>query len=440
MTTNVVTFKGSSVKPKVDFQLQDLLIKPPSINPVIEEKTVPKVEINNQIFDTSFPKPMKTHPPDLVKAVYRDDLNILKIHDAIRCSFGSRLGTVDEQKRKIKEIQKQLKTKHMTFIEYQCRIDEVNRLEKELDELVSGKQWNEYISSVEPIIQEYIPLATDTIKGIVKFKKGAEVIKEDEEQTNRRLQIIDKFLTISSKYIKLDVIRDISFVSKCPNCGNLFDEMLLDSDQGTHICICGYEQVNLAKNSTFKDSSRVNVAGRSQYEDRSTFIRAFERAQGQKIGKIPEKLYEMLDEYFLRKGIPEGKKIKEYPTLPNGKKPKTSVDLLSEALSSTGNAAYYDSIPMIAHVYWGWELPNLSEYREGVISDYDATQKVYEEIKERESSLNVQIRLYLHLRARDYPCDWSDFKILTSRESLEYHHRMWKIMCERTGVKFTPVI
>ena len=32
------------------------------------------------------------------------------------------------------------------------------------------------------------------------------------------------------------------------------------------------------------------------------------------------------------------------------------------------------------------------------------------------------------------------FKIQTSRDSLEFHQEMWKVMCEKTGLKFYPVI
>ena len=41
---------------------------------------------------------------------------------------------------------------------------------------------------------------------------------------------------------------------------------------------------------------------------------------------------------------------------------------------------------------------------------------------------------------REDAAKWDDFKNLTSDQSLEYHHRMWEIMCRQTGIKFTALI
>ena len=76
------------------------------------------------------------------------------------------------------------------------------------------------------------------------------------------------------------------------------------------------------------------------------------------------------------------------------------------------------------------------------MEDYMTTQQIYNSIphKDRNASLNIQFRLFVHLKAIGYPCTKEDFKIQTSRDSLEFHQEMWKIMCEKTGLKFYPVI
>jgi hypothetical protein len=186
---------------------------------------------------------------------------------------------------------------------------------------------------------------------------------------------------------------------------------------------------------------RVNVGGRSGYKDRLTFIKTLDHFMGLKIPKIPEKLYDMLDEYFIKEGFPTGKEICETaPLLPNGQRRGTSVDLMVKALAATSNTSFYDCINHIGSIYWKWKLPDLSELREVIIKDYDETQEVYEEIRERGSSLNSQIRTFAHLKARGYECDFSNFKILTTRDSLEYHHRMLEIMFKRVGLPTVAII
>ena len=105
----------------------------------------------------------------------------------------------------------------------------------------------------------------------------------------------------------------------------------------------------------------------------------------------------------------------------------------------TGNNKYYDEINFIGHVYWGWELPDISLYRDQLITDYIKTQSVWSKIKHqynRTASLGTQFRLYVHLKAIGYECNRDDFKIQDMVESLRLHNEAWKIMCDETGVKY----
>lgn len=395
-------------------------------------------EININI---SHPLPIEhSNIPTLVKATYSKDVDIIRIHSAIRAIFESRMFNIPKLEAKIQNLKDDLHTDFLSLIEAEKISQNIFTLEKEINSLKSGNGWESYSSRVKDILYEYAPLASDEVKGIVRFS-GTQDENEDAETINRRLFLISSYLRVAGEYMSLDITPEYEGRSGCPACGKEIDEDLADLEEGMAICECGYQEATLVKFSTYKDTQRVNVSGRSDYEDRSTFIKALDQFMGIRIPKIPQKLYEMLDTYFVSLGFPSGDHIKEnHEIMSNGKKKGTSVSLLIQALSATSNSSYYNYINYIAANYWGWSLPDLSEIREGVIYDYDETQKVYNEIKERDSSLNVQIRLFLHLRARGYECEWSDFKIISSRESLEYHHRMWKIMCERTHVEFTPVI
>lgn len=392
-------------------------------------------------FATTIPEPSSEAPPDNVKANYTTDLQILKIHEAIVARFASLRGQIPQMRTQIIGLRAKMESKFLSIVEKKSCDDRVVELERDIYKYDSGTSWNTYISAALPVLKKYIPLMSDEIKGIVTISGKKDIVKkEDTAIINSRLEIIREYLHIARNYITLDISWQGKNVAQCPNCGVNFSDMFVDEEIGVHSCPCGYEREVLSKDSSFKDSLRVNIGGRNSYEDRETFEKVVDRFSGNHDDKIPEKLYEQLDEYYTSKGFPTGAQIKVLPTLPNGRKPHTSINLLIEGLGKTSNAAFYSSGYLIAHNYWEWKLADLTELKPKIMDDYDKTQAVYNVIKTRDSSLNAHIRLYLHLKALDYPCDRSDFKDLSSRESLEYHHSMWMQMCAATGVKFTPLI
>lgn len=419
-------------------QGEKTLATPQSAKPVVQT-----FQTSKSNYQTAIPEPHQDTPPDKVRATYTTDLNILKIHEAIANRFGYRRGCLPRKKAELVKLTGELGFKHWSIIEVHSLRDRITALETEIKTISSGSAWNDYVKEVSPILDKYLPLITNEIKGIVSITgkhTGEQKRTEDPTVTDQRLDLICKYLEIARGYIELDVVWQGVVESKCPGCGKLFKDIHVDEDAGVHICSCGFERENLSKTSSYKDAMRVNIGGRSGYEDRETFDKGLQRYEGKYADKIPEKLYEQLDQYYAKRGFPTGEQIKTLPFLPNGKKEGTSINLLVQGLSGTENPDFYKCIYLVAHHYWGWVLPDLTEIRERIMEDYDVTQEVYNRIKTRDSSLNVNIRIYLHLKARDYPCEWEDFKILSSRESLEYHQKMWKQMCAETGVKHTDII
>jgi hypothetical protein len=277
---------------------------------------------------------------------------------------------------------------------------------------------------------------------------GENIIKNDSIQIKKRLVVIDEYVNVASQYIKIHIFPVENKKKACPLCGKKADEVVsnVNDDHGTFVCDCGREFVSFARTATFRDSARIDTGVKNSYEDLANFIKRLDAFEGKQRNPPPDCLYTHLDTYFSHKPLSSGltsKQIRENVSLEhNGKKKGTSIAALEEALLKTNNSAFYKDVELIAHKYWGWKLAELTEsgLRKQLIHDYIETQKVYETIKERESSLNVNLRLFFHLKARDYPCEITDFKIVSLRESLEYHSRMFEIMCERTGLKFTHIL
>lgn len=380
-------------------------------------------------------------PPDLVKGSYATDLNINKIHDAIctRYDFFHRsIGIIDE---KIIHLIKELDTEKISHNEYKSLETQINNLKKAMYDYKHNITYIKYMNDVENILQEYNKVASNKSKGVVVFYKIKDV--EEPETIVKRLKIIQEYLNIAKNHIRLEIIQKIQIKILCPGCGIDLNNIFLDEDSGMCICPqCGYERETISYNSTYKDVQRINLGNKNNYDDCENFRKALQRFQGKQSHRPPKKLYEQLDEYFKKMGKYSSKEIQSLPINEEGQKKGTSREMMFEALSETNNSAYYDDINLILHIYWGWNLPNICHLEEKIMDDYISTQKVYNSIqnKDRNASLNIQFRLFVHLKAADYPCNKNDFKIQTSRDSLIFHNEMWKVMCEAVGLKFYSVI
>jgi hypothetical protein len=381
-------------------------------------------------------------PPDLIKGSYTTDLNINKIHEAIEARFDYYKNHISNLRDEIKYLEDSISDVSLHSLneikKVKNQIKEIKLMIKDYESNASLKSYRE---KALPLLEEYNKVSSNKSKGFVVFKKKVE--EEPKEKIEYRLKIIHHYLDHARDFIQIDMIHKMEIKAECPVCGLEFSKIATDEESGLCSCPrCGYEREAISHNSSYKDSQRVNIGNRNNYDDCENFRKALMRYQGKQPHKPPEKLYEQLDEYFTKIGKSLGSEIKKTPSTLEGKKKTTSRQLMFEALGETNNSAYYDDINLIMNNYWGWDLPDISDLEEQIMEDYINTQQIYNSIpnKDRNASLNIQFRLFVHLKALDYPCVKEDFKIQTSRDSLEFHQTMWKIMCEKTGIKFHPIL
>lgn len=395
--------------------------------------------INNNI-----PEPINVDEcdiPAIINATYTVDLNILRIHESIKYKYAALRGSIPKLSFQILNLKKQIKSRSISQIDKIVLSGKITELQNLIYDYSNGISWLEYINQAIPIFDKYIPLASDEVKGIVNiYLRPEDVVVEDNSIIFQRLNVIYEYIEIAKKYLKLNVLCQNVFKLSCGICGEEYDQNNIDESCSTYYCTCGGSREILSRQTNYKDSCRINSGGRNDYNDCDTFVSALNRFQGIYSGKIPDSLYEKLDEYFMLKQANVGSYYRELPLDEFGKKDGTSVNMLKLALGDIKCSEYYNLINLIGHHYWGWSLPDLSKIKDKIIEAYNLTQEVYEIYKTRESSLNVNMRIYWHLKAEDYPCRAEDFCFLSSRDSLEYHQTMWKIMCDKTGVKFTNII
>lgn len=362
-------------------------------NPVSFEKKIP-----SSIFAGH-----KDVIPDKILIKYEKDVNIQQLDEIIKYKY-----------KKHRENRNELLLEVEKLKQKTGNDKKIKKIENDFYDYENNISINEYISKTKHLIHRYS-------------------IKKSDE-------ILFNYFNIAERYIKIDKIKKIKTTFLCSGCG--FD--LKDSDEnenGCYVCetcncINDFLKINKYTRDTDQKVSPVD-------EDMNNFIKILDKFEGKFSTVIHNELYDFLDIFFTEIGDKDGEYYRNLPLLDNGKKKGTSKKKLWNALDKIGHSQYYDESSYICHVYWGWGLPDLSLYREQLLIDYQNTQKHWNMIKSdynRSASLGTQYRLFVHLKAVDYPCcDIDDFKIQDMVESLRKHNHAWERMCKASNVNFFPV-
>lgn len=387
---------------------------------------IPKIGKTNQIRQFNISKEIPS-PNDIIPAAciikkYKDDLDIIKIHEMIEIKFGSLLGQINEMKEYVKKLETEFNNEKIIIKKNEIRKN-INLLNQTIVEIESGSKWNIYIEEAYPLLEEYFHLQKTDVNAV--------------------LTVIEKYLNIAKSYILLDISRIESLESTCPNCGaKMIDE---DNENG---CSCGYLLDVLDKTSCYKDYNRSNSQSKI-YDSFTTFKKEYYKWKGVSNSIIPLELKASLDVYFKKIRYPIGDEVKLLPLNIHGKRHTTTVPLMVQALTATKNSKHFKILYPLIYDYWDWIKPmhKIDEMgiEESIFSFYSELQKIYEEIKTRKSCPNIAIRLYQILAGLEYPCQIEDFKTLTSRDCLIYINDMHKKSCkilnaEGKKIKFIPII
>ena len=248
------------------------------------------------------------------------------------------------------------------------------------------------------------------------------------------------YLDFCSKYILIERIKNISTEFKCKGCGvNLED--LNEEREGFLVCdICNCINSYLIPNQYVRDIEKHMF-----YidEDTNNFIKILDKFEGKTNLILDKSFFDKLDDYFLEIGGIKGEEVRKIPINSKGKKDGTSRKMLWSALEKIGYSQYYDETSYITNLYWGWVLPDLKNYKDQILRDYQSTQNAWNIVKieyKRTASLGTQYRLYVHLMAVGYLyCEKEDFKIQENVESLRLHNDAWKKMCEMSNIQYCHV-
>ena len=376
--------------------------------------------------------------PNKITGTFNEDYNIIYVDEIIRKKLKQ------EKFTHVRSLKIRLKTlgnmsmQPQTYLMRKRTLDNIKKIEQEISQIESGERLRMYNARVKDILTEYRKY-TGKVKTVIFDVEEQEEYHEMDDDVRRRIGLIDQFLDIASEYIQIEVIRMNNRPSDvCTGCGTSLAKVATN-ENGTIRCPneeCQTEHNVIIMTKLAKDGSRINTSGNADDESIDNFLRALTRFQGLQQDRPDDSLYDELDAYFARHDRPSGSQIRELPLNERGRRGDTNHKMLWNALSQIGRSEYYEDANLIGHIYWGWTLPDVSQYKEKIILHYNETQKGFHQIppeeRGRNSSPGTQYRLWRHLQLVRYECYMDEFKIAENPESLRTHNRLWRLMCEST--------
>jgi hypothetical protein len=365
--------------------------------------------------------------PEKIEGKYTENYNIFYIDGIIKNKLEHEMKTkipfLLEDKR---NLEKKL-TSRLNEIEIITLKNKISLLKKEIDMISTGQKMSKYLEESKGILDRFKVFHNKY--NIVDITEKPKIFQYTEDML-MRFSLIDKYLLIAGKYIKISLKKEINYPKDiCLGCATSIVDISFD-EEGIKTCTKCYTK----HYESIINTKEVEINHQVEAESIENFIKAIQRFQGLQEDRPPVSLYSRLDEYFISNKRLSSLEIKKLPLNEKGRRGDTTHSMLLNALSKIGASQYYEDVNLIGKEYWGWQLYDISNVIDSMIDKYVKTQKGFysmtPEERGRNSNLGTQYRLYQQLRLEGVPVEISEFKIAENIESRQIHEKLWKKMCE----------
>lgn len=406
-------------------------------------------ELCNSLFDFSEPSvnsinPLDMDEPGSIYSTYKYDLDLVKIHSAIRLSVISYLKKVEKLKEDLRNFQ---------IIENNPSILPIDKriLKMELDEMAKNLAlkdklfiWHKYVKAVTPILNRYVVLMSREFKG--KLTSGSDV-SLDESKIEERLSLIESYLNIIRRlnFIKISITRDDRMNKTCPNCLSSFShESFLDGQ--TLKCNCGYMNDGINKKIEYFDTNRNMPDINSTTINTNAWRDWIDNYLCRRKKTYPKnELFSYFDYLCVVNGFPN-----RYHVI-NGLIPQPDSTIIIYLLQQTkikladdsilDGSDYYSMKNIIRHEYYGWPKPTLTAEQEfEAESLYIKIQSKYPLYKTRKTNIHCEILGLYILHAIGVNVHKEDFKIASSLDTIEYSNNILEKIFRELGIYFVKLI
>jgi len=357
-----------------------------------------------------------------------DQLDILVIDNKIRNNFITQLENINIYQERLLDIEETLKNSELSSKKVSNLNLTHSSLVKYIDDIKNEIEYNFYIIKTIDFIEEYKKILNQPIK-ISFLGKPCKINKEKEK-------IIESYMNIAHKYIKLETEKDPKNIIICKNCPNKKDFDILDSN--IYICNnCYAQQIILKHNSSYNDIDRINISSKYMYDRKVHFRDCIKQYQGKQNSTIPNKIYRdlttELNNHHLLLGNEGDDKLLRFKNVT-----KNHILLF---LKDLGYSSHYENVHLIHHNLTGIKANDISHLEDKLLDDFDILTDLYDKkFKDinRKNFINTQYVLYQLLCRHKYPCKKEEFIVLKTIDRKFFHDEICKTLFEFLGWNATP--
>jgi len=372
--------------------------------------------------------------PETITGTYRTDYNILYVDQVINQKLRLEVKNLERLKFQKSQLISMLE-KAANIVAYRTVMTEIEELSKLISDIESGERAKVYLERTQHLVEWY--RAHHKSLNLVDIHQSKLV---DDPDIASRLLVIEEYLEIASEYVNIQVTRSYdSRTNQCHGCGADLSKVTPNMEGEVTCPKPNCRTVHNMETNLRMPEIGDHVTNYNSGKDESieNFYKAAQRFQAEQSVHIHPVIYEKLEDYFVNKcGCLSSAVVRTLPLNSRGWRGNTSVQMLRNALDAIHESALGKHTILIGKNYWGWQPMKISEYMEQITADYNVTQTVFHtipaEIRERNSSLGTEYRLWRHLQLRGCQC-YFDMFMIAGDDSFIKHENIWKMMCEGTN-------
>ena len=378
---------------------------------------------------------------DKIEMTYENDLNIIMIHDKVlshlRKEIIYKVDELNDERNKIKrELKSLTKLQLIDKKLFKLKSSKLKAITLDIKQIESRSRIDKYTEESKNYIAKYRNIGPVVV--IYSFESRKSKDDGDIHKDERRI-IINDYLKIAEKYIKLNINLIEEYEFNCYNCGtNLIDHEY--DDDGFLTCPECYTEYQSINNRV--SNLDIILTDSPMGSDKENFIKALNNFMCRGDKKIPDNIWLLLDNYFNNFGNPVTSEIVKTRELNVfGERQGTDLKLMIASLKVIKQTAYYENAREISVRYWDWHPKEISQYLEDqILTDYDLCHMAYKRIihrpdiidavGKRDSALNSQYTLFRILEKNKYPCRPTHFKIPQTPYIIKIHEHIWAEVVE----------
>ena len=357
-------------------------------------------------------------------------IDIIKIDNEIQQSLKNEISKIPEYKETYNKLSIQINRDDISKSVSKMLENTCNEITEKIKDIETNSTLNFYIAESSELINRYKEILNTPLK--MNFT-GKPI-----ENNILKQNIIEEYLDIIKKYTSKYYTLTTNKKKKitCNNCKNTKKFEIIDID--TYICSqCCSQQNIFTYQSTYRDSDRVNISSKYEYDRKIHFRDCINQYQGKQNSTVESYVYDNLEEQFKIHYLLEGNENSEKEV----RFKRITKEHIMMFLKELGYTKHYENVNLIHYTLTGKKPDDISYLEDKLIHDFDLLTELYDKMYkhiERKNFINTMYVLYQLLVRHKHPCKKEDFPVLKTTDRKNFHDEITKELFEQLGWNHQP--